>query len=91
MTGHSEKLNDRLSKDLDLISQKTGEGLYKDSVISVETECPDQCPELDESESSHLPPDLDPAMVNKYFKVLFAAILIMSIDLGILPASTIKM
>lgn len=47
--------------------------------------------DLDEGETSHLPPDLDPIMINRYFKVLFAAILIMSIDLGILPACTVKM
>ena len=43
------------------------------------------------NEIVHLPPDLDPVIVNRYFKVLFAAILFMSIDLGILPACTVKM
>ena len=61
-----------------------------EALKQLETETTARGSDSDEA-YSHLPPSLDPQMVNRYFKVLFAAILIMSIDLGILPACSVNM
>lgn len=67
-----------------------GKGQKMGAIKQLETETTARGSDSDET-YSHLPPSLDPQMVNRYFKVLFAAILIMSIDLGILPACSVKM
>lgn len=45
----------------------------------------------EQSESAHLPPSIQFATVKKFFYLQFFVNLLMMFDMGILPATTVKM
>jgi len=47
--------------------------------------------EEEETESSHLPPEIKFKWVKRFFYIQFVANILMMIDMGILPACTVKM
>ena len=94
---HFTPMKDKIGSLLDLIMSSGSKSkalklhMAKQPSYGSETTQFEKDADVEEKEQSHLPPDIEPKQVQRFFKFLFAALLFMNADVGILPACTVKM